>query len=90
MLARLGTLNIASRPGRRSLGEVGRDALEFCQFPSRFRQSDGRGRPSHIVGAGVPARALVFGHFRRGTNVKPEVGAWIAAQRLNRLALVLL
>jgi len=30
--------------------------------------------------------ALVFGHFRRGTNVKPEVDAWIAAQRLNRLA----
>jgi hypothetical protein len=29
---------------------------------------------------------LVFGHFRRGTNVKPEVDAWIAAQRLNRLA----
>ena len=24
--------------------------------------------------------------FRRGTNVKPEVDAWIAAQRLNRLA----
>ena len=30
--------------------------------------------------------ALVFGHFRRGTNVKPEVEASIAAQRLNRLA----
>ena len=29
---------------------------------------------------------LVLGHFRRGTNVKPEVDAWIAAQRLNRLA----
>ena len=28
----------------------------------------------------------MFGHFRCGTNVKPEVGAWIAAQRLNRLA----
>ena len=31
-------------------------------------------------------RPLEFGHFRRGTNVKPEVDAWIAAQRLNRLA----
>ena len=31
-------------------------------------------------------RPQVFGHFRRGTNVKPEVEAWIAAQRLNRLA----
>jgi len=31
-------------------------------------------------------RPLGFGHFRRGTNVKPEVDAWIAAQRLNRLA----
>jgi len=29
---------------------------------------------------------LVFGRFRRGTDVKPEVDAWIAAQRLNRLA----
>ena len=29
---------------------------------------------------------LVFGHFRCGTDVKPEVDAWIAAQRLNRLA----
>jgi len=48
-----------------------RGALEFDQFPSRFQQSDGRGRPS-----------MVFGHFRRGTNVKPEVEAWIAAQRL--------
>jgi hypothetical protein len=34
-------------------------------------------------------RPEVFGHFRRGTNVKPEVDAWIAAQRLNRLAQVL-
>jgi len=31
-------------------------------------------------------RSLVFGHFRHKTNVKPEVDAWIAAQRLNRLA----
>ena len=27
-----------------------------------------------------------LGHLRRGTNAKPEVDAWIAAQRLNRLA----
>jgi len=27
--------------------------------------------------------------IRRGTNVKPEVGAWIAAQRPNRLAQML-
>ena len=33
---------------------------------------------------------LQFGHFRRGTNVEPEVDAWIAAQRLNRIAQVLL
>jgi hypothetical protein len=32
------------------------------------------------------ATPLVCGHFRRGTNVKPEVDAWIAGQRLNRLA----
>src|SRR6516164_1611626 len=31
---------------------------------------------------------LVFGHFRHGTSVKPEVDAWIAAERLNRLAQV--
>ena len=30
--------------------------------------------------------ALVYGNFRRGADVKPEVDAWIAAQRLNRLA----
>src|SRR6516162_5374918 len=29
---------------------------------------------------------LEFGHFCRGTNIKPEVGARIAAQRLNKLA----
>jgi hypothetical protein len=29
---------------------------------------------------------LEFGHFRGGTNVKPEIDVWIAAQRLNRLA----
>jgi len=33
----------SKEPGR------GRPRLEFGQFPSRFRQSDGRGRPSHIV-----------------------------------------
>src|SRR6516165_351847 len=42
--------------------------------------------PVSHCGAGVPARALEFGHFRRGTNAKPELDAWIAAQRLNRLA----
>ena len=40
-------------------------------------------RPTIKASSGTP---LVFGHFRRGTNVKPEVDAWIAAQRLNRLA----
>ena len=40
----------------------------------------------HAFGAMTAERSLVFGHFRRGTNVKPEVNAWIAAQRLNRLA----
>ena len=35
---------------------------------------------------GRPRPRLVFGHFRRGTNVKSEVDAWIAAQRLDRLA----
>jgi len=33
--------------------------------------------------------SLVFGRFRGGTIVKPEVDAWVAAQRLNRLAQVL-
>jgi len=35
---------------------------------------------------GRPRPRMEFGHFRRGTNVKPKVEAWIAAQRLNRLA----
>ena len=30
----------------------------------------------------VSTLGLEFGHFRRGTNVKPEVDAWIAASRL--------
>jgi hypothetical protein len=38
---------------------------------------------------GRPRPSLGFGHFRGGTNVKLEVDAWIAAQRLNRLAQVL-
>ena len=36
-------------------------------------------RPTIKASSGTP---LVFGHFRRGTSVKPEVDAWIAAQRL--------
>jgi len=28
--------------------------MEFCQFPSRFSRSDGRGRPSHIVARASP------------------------------------
>ena len=36
-------------------------------------------RPTIKASSGTP---LVFGHFRRGTNVKPEVDAWIAASRL--------
>ena len=43
--------------GRRTM--TGEDArpLEFGHLPSRFRQSDGRGRPSHIVArASPPAR----------------------------------
>jgi len=31
-----------------------RRPLEFGQFPSRIRQSDGRGRPSHIVARASP------------------------------------
>jgi hypothetical protein len=51
--------SVARRPGYRTntvlllgIGEAPRGAsapLEFGQFPSRFRKSDGRGRPSHIV-----------------------------------------
>ena len=47
----------------------------------------GRGLPRIYHRGSAPD--LQFGHFRRGTNVEPEVDAWIAAQRLNRLAQVL-
>ena len=36
--------------------------------------------------AGEAARACSLDIFRRGNYVKPEVDAWIAARRLNRLA----
>ena len=44
------------------------------------------GQFSFLFGPRREGLGLVFGHFHRGTNVKPEVDAWIAAQRLNRLA----
>ena len=47
--------------------------------------SSGYGRVWSLQGRCLQ-RPLEFGRFRRGTNVKPEVDAWIAAQRLNRLA----
>jgi hypothetical protein len=35
----------------------------------------------------LPAcKAMVFGHFHGGTDVRLGVDGWIAAQRLNRLA----
>ena len=37
-----------------------------------------RGRPRPRSRA-LPATPLVFGNFRRGANVKPEVDAWFAA-----------
>ena len=47
--------------------------------------SSGYGRVWSLQGRCLQ-RPLEFGRFRRGINVKPEVDAWIAAQRLNRLA----
>jgi hypothetical protein len=47
--------------------------LEFGQFPSRFRQSDGRGSPVPHCGAGVPARVQVFRAPQgRSKRVTPE------------------
>ena len=54
-LAGLGTLNIASRPARQSLGEVGRDALIIGRrFSAGYRRfqigpvPEGRGEPSGL------------------------------------------
>src|SRR5262245_5297343 len=46
--------------------------MELGQFPSRFRQSDGRGRWSHIVARASPPALWCLDIFRHGTNVNPS------------------
>ena len=41
------------------LGLTASRSLEFGQFQSRFRQSDGRGRPSHIVAQASPPASRI-------------------------------
>src|SRR6516164_7100055 len=45
---------ISDYSGRGRFRSYQRRLLEFGQFPSRFRQSDGRGRPAHIVARASP------------------------------------
>ena len=47
-----------------------RRPLEFGQFPSRFRQSGGRGRPSHIVARASPPASKFFARSG-GRNGQP-------------------
>src|SRR6516164_1708327 len=55
----LGVLTIWQRDRTGRVGSPSRP-LEFGQFPSRFRQFDGRGRLSHIVArASLPALGLL-------------------------------
>ena len=41
------------------LGLTASRSREFGQFQSRFRQSDGRGRPSHIVAQASPPASRI-------------------------------
>ena len=46
--------------------------MEFCQFPSRFSRSDGRGRPSHIVARASPPAVPAL-KLKRRPIIKPSL-----------------
>ena len=64
------------RLGGLSTGPVAKDRLVSVPEISVFLIATKK----WAVGGG----SLEFGHFRGGTDVRPGVDAWIAAQRLNR------